>query len=522
MKVVVWFCHHNSYYNFRFRELEDVAGTLGLSAHDLYQDHYGNPENYPDARNDEPYAIITLASEEIAAALFARTVLVKFFMELWGDGPTHHAAMEAAASLPAEQRRAVLNPDSSYCFRVQAHGKKHTMADKLLVYEHFRPLFKGDEKVDAASPDNVLWIAEDYDREGTRVIGLRRVFIGRHIGQHHDLLGKKNRPYTEKYDLSQRPVLGPTTMDTGLSFLMANAIQVKPGDVVLDPFAGTGGILIAASHFGALTFGGEIDPRVVSGVACVYSKNQTAEEERRRGRGVRVNFSHYDLARPEYVVCDNASSPWRRPATGWCNAIATDPPYGIRAGAKRVEKKTDHAQVTDRSSYMPQRVEYCPGDVISDLLMFAQESLVDNGRLAFLLPVMLSQLCLGGERGTFVKMRFTETSRDPRLLDEQRYRDFLPQMDGLEYLHGSLQILSGGVGRILITMRRIPRAEVRPTGPSDQARLGVGASTRESTLAAWRDHDKVPVRRPTAALGVVCLVTAALLWGLWRTKPKHQ
>lgn len=34
--------------------------------------------------------------------------------------------------------------------------------------------------------------------------------------------------------------LGNTSMDAGLSFIMANMGKVQPGDIVFDPFVGTG------------------------------------------------------------------------------------------------------------------------------------------------------------------------------------------------------------------------------------------------------------------------------------------
>lgn len=37
--------------------------------------------------------------------------------------------------------------------------------------------------------------------------------------------------------------------------------------MVLDPFVGTGGLLVPAAHFGALTFGSDIDARVIHGHA---------------------------------------------------------------------------------------------------------------------------------------------------------------------------------------------------------------------------------------------------------------
>lgn len=40
-------------------------------------------------------------------------------------------------------------------------------------------------------------------------------------------------------------------------------LQVRKGNFVFDPFAGTGSILVAAAHFGAVTLGADIDIRVL-------------------------------------------------------------------------------------------------------------------------------------------------------------------------------------------------------------------------------------------------------------------
>lgn len=48
-------------------------------------------------------------------------------------------------------------------------------------------------------------------------------------------------------------------MDPQLSLIMANQAQVKKGDLVFDPFVGTGSLLISASQFGGYTFGIDID-----------------------------------------------------------------------------------------------------------------------------------------------------------------------------------------------------------------------------------------------------------------------
>lgn len=48
-------------------------------------------------------------------------------------------------------------------------------------------------------------------------------------------------------------------MDPQLSFIMANQALIKKGDLIIDPFVGTGSLLIAAAHFGAYVWGVDID-----------------------------------------------------------------------------------------------------------------------------------------------------------------------------------------------------------------------------------------------------------------------
>jgi len=45
-------------------------------------------------------------------------------------------------------------------------------------------------------------------------------------------------------------------------------LQVRRGGLVLDPFVGTGSILIPAAHLGAHTIGADIDARVIKIGGC--------------------------------------------------------------------------------------------------------------------------------------------------------------------------------------------------------------------------------------------------------------
>lgn len=99
------------------------------------------------------------------------------------------------------------------------------------------------------NPDHKFCLMDnnDYgDTNGLPPIVQRRIFFGREIGA-------ADRKILQTYQLKSRKYLGPTAMDAEIAFLMANQAQVKPGKLVYDPFVGTGSILVAAAHFGAMT-----------------------------------------------------------------------------------------------------------------------------------------------------------------------------------------------------------------------------------------------------------------------------
>eukprot|EP00446_Apocalathium_sp_SHHI-4_P048690 CAMPEP_0177393572 /NCGR_PEP_ID=MMETSP0368-20130122/55039_1 /TAXON_ID=447022 ORGANISM="Scrippsiella hangoei-like, Strain SHHI-4" /NCGR_SAMPLE_ID=MMETSP0368 /ASSEMBLY_ACC=CAM_ASM_000363 /LENGTH=225 /DNA_ID=CAMNT_0018859797 /DNA_START=73 /DNA_END=747 /DNA_ORIENTATION=- len=104
-------------------------------------------------------------------------------------------------------------------------------------------------------------------------------------------------------------------MAAELALLMANLAQLHRGAVVLDPFAGSAGILLAAAaHCGAFCVGAELCGRVLAGDGV--------------GRDIAANFLQLGLPSPELVRMDASRSAWR-PGMG-VDAIVCDPPYGVR------------------------------------------------------------------------------------------------------------------------------------------------------------------------------------------------
>ena len=126
---------------------------------------------------------------------------------------------------------------------------------------------------------------------------------------------------------------------------MANQAQITPGDIVYDPFVGTGSIAVALQHFQALVLGSDLDVRVIKGYACGRkTKNKGIEGlDQITKFDIFTNFLHYKLPCPDIMVMDVSVVQFncRQLASGISmrpiyDAIVCDPPYGVRARSQKV------------------------------------------------------------------------------------------------------------------------------------------------------------------------------------------
>ncbi|MGV8143211.1 MAG: TIGR01177 family methyltransferase [Methanothermobacter sp.] len=111
----------------------------------------------------------------------------------------------------------------------------------------------------------------------------------------------------------KRPFFYPGSMSPKLARCMVNLTRVRSGERLLDPFCGTGGILIEAGIIGARVVGTDIDPKMV--------------------KGTMENLQYCDIKDYEVFREDvrNLKLPYK------VEAIATDPPYGISASTRGEE-----------------------------------------------------------------------------------------------------------------------------------------------------------------------------------------
>src|SRR5262249_53726255 len=137
-------------------------------------------------------------------------------------------------------------------------------------------------------------------------------------------------------------------------------------------FFGTGGGMIGCALFGSECFGLEIDYRIS------------------RDRAFASAFHDYGVRAPDLLRADFSSSGRSfRPVKDFLDAIVADPPYGVRAGARKqgvgivepTPMKEEH-----KSIHIAKLYEYEGDEVIRDLLDAADAMLVPDGRLVYLFP----------------------------------------------------------------------------------------------------------------------------------------
>lgn len=317
---MVTFVHRHC--DFRLAELDAVASMFGLDPTGMY-----------DSREmtalSAPYLVVRFPDEDAARRVSARCVLIKSVAEVWGVGKDYDELVAATRAIPPELTRGIVDdPGVSWACAVEGFGISVKVAQAEEIRARFTHVdFAGP--VQCKDPTQQFAVVEQH----AHVDGLvapdsrpQRVFFCRVV------VPTTARALIKELDLKKREYLGPTSMDTELSLIMANMGHVRPGTVVLDPFVGTGSILLACAKFGGFCFGADIDIRVLRGKA---------------GKNVATNFDQYKLTQPEILRCDTSmlGQNLRGGGRGFFGAIVCDPPYGIRAGARKAGSRRAAEQV---------------------------------------------------------------------------------------------------------------------------------------------------------------------------------
>jgi tRNA (guanine10-N2)-dimethyltransferase len=122
------------------------------------------------------------------------------------------------------------------------------------------------------------------------------------------------KPFVERRP-RKKPFFHPSAMQAKLARCMINLAEPKTGDVVLDPFCGTGTMLIEANLIGCKALGLDI--------------------QRRFAKGTIRNMAHFNVTSEGIIIADAKYPPLVR-----VDCMVTDPPYGISSSTmKRTTKQ---------------------------------------------------------------------------------------------------------------------------------------------------------------------------------------
>lgn len=314
MKYIVLFNYNSKYYNFTLPELYSLCNLYGL-------ENFRIDDNYSNDIKNEPYAEIhcdCIENEKLCTKIVDRALLTKTFIKVISEGTSLE---EVISNIKKEDIIKEMDSEESFKIEVESRrfyltqNQKIEVMKKLDIYP-----FKG--KCNLENPERLFVIFQNFPED------LKKPYFcfGKVIPKQYTL---EYKTYYAKFSLHNRKYIGPTTTDHILAFLMCNLAKIEKNQFIIDPFVGTGGMLIPASYFGGITYGCDIDNRVLKGYKVGYTrmKGKYIQKE----EDIFSSFIAYNLDLPQIIRQDINLSFFKR-RNLFFDVIICDPPYGYRAG----------------------------------------------------------------------------------------------------------------------------------------------------------------------------------------------
>jgi len=362
--------------------------------------------------------MMDLKTVEDAKKILSRSILMKSMCVLFFHGTGLHEIGKDNKELQELVTNCFTSPSDTFKFEVDIFNKKITLQERVDFIEAIQEYVVIPGDIDLKKPDVTFSLMIDFQNDN-----VEHFYFGKFIGP-------SQRSAVHKYNLKKRYFIGNTSMDPQLSMLMANQAQVREGSFCYDPFVGTGSIILACSHFGGFSGGNDIDYNIIYGRG--RSSRANNPNFRARDEIIATNYENYELRQYYWDVMagDATHIPFR--VAELFDVIATDPPYGIREGGRKLGSKKDTTwEIPEdvHDEHIPAKKVHTLSNVILDLLNFAFKYLVQGGRLVYWLPVYTP-------------------SYSP---------DAVPKHPGLELRANCEQVLSRTVSRRLVTMVKVKR-----------------------------------------------------------------
>ncbi|KAK7603244.1 hypothetical protein V9T40_003243 [Parthenolecanium corni] len=367
-KYLFWFA--NDHVDFRLSEIESIVSLLKTTI------------KWKEKPTIKPYWIAELPSEDVVKEIARRSVSLKHITELWAWSSTIENLHEQVRKFSDDHL--IQCPDLhqiSFKFNVEVYCNTQKYSEKVSKIETFNYLpFKG--RVNLNNPDITLTYIEYFGNDPNKVPEKPyHLFFGK-------MIAKSQRKSISDLSLKNRIFIGNTSMDAELSLIMANCAKVTDGDLVYDPFVGSGSLLVAAAYFGGYVFGVDIDYLMIHGRTKPTRKQ--ARDKPRKNESVLANMKQYGLESHylDVLVGDSSLPIWRPELR--LDAIITDPPYGIREATEKIgtsKERQNSSSICNSETKFPSKVIYSFHQILFDLFYFSAAHLKLNGRLVTWIPV---------------------------------------------------------------------------------------------------------------------------------------
>lgn len=210
-----------------------------------------------------------------------------------------HRAGRYLGSAPLEHLdRAVLDltlPEGSICVRAKKVEGSYPELDTFGLVKKVGHSLSAEHRIDLTAPDINL-----------------RILLSDHV---HFFLGEHeiDRKQFDRRKVAERPFFSPISLHPRYARALVNLTEARRGDKLLDPFCGTGGIVLEAALLGLKAIGSDIDPEMVE--------------------GCRQNLQHFGTS----AIIEVSDIGDIKANFGEVKAVATDPPYGRAASTKKEE-----------------------------------------------------------------------------------------------------------------------------------------------------------------------------------------
>ncbi|CAG9826079.1 unnamed protein product [Diabrotica balteata] len=363
---LLWFAQEHT--EFRFSEINSLLSLFNIEMKFVQQ-----------PKDIEPYWIVEFNSEEDVKLLASRSVSLRNCLELWAHANTVPELHNKMKKYPHNLLQSHFNPNKSFKIEVETFCRHFTQKEKVEKLEAFSYLpVLGS--VNLKNPDTTLQYIEYYGIRANDPPELPYdVFFGKWIAN-------GLRQLIKKLSLKTRKFIGNTSMDAQLSLLMANQAKIKEGDIVLDPFVGSGSLLVAAAQFGGYVLGTDIDYLMLH---ARTRPSRISQKSRAKDESIRANMEQYNLQHRylDVMVNDFSMSFWKNNFK--FDAILTDPPYGIRESTERIGTTRENYKIKEEHlpTHIPAKIDYGISNIYKDILLFSAKHLKIGGCVVCWFPV---------------------------------------------------------------------------------------------------------------------------------------